>query len=140
MKKVVGIILVFFILLGSSTIYASGLPRTSLSKWYDQSFQKESARFKDATSTGALEVLSLMKDFLRESKESFTDVISSVLDDQVKRVNTSIEVEAHNLRNQIDKTVTELENSGFDEYVDKTEVEEEVRQDIEEVLANMLIE
>lgn len=140
MKKVVGIILVFCILLGFSTIYASGLPRTSLSKWYDQSFQKESGKFKDATSTGALEVLSLMKDFLRESKESFTDVISSVLDDQVKRVNTSIEVEAHNLRNQIDKTVTELENVGFDEYVDKTEVEEEVRQDIEEVLADMLIE
>ena len=42
MKKVVGIILVFCILLGSSTIYASGLPRTSLSKWYSQSFQKES--------------------------------------------------------------------------------------------------
>ncbi|WP_144510799.1 hypothetical protein [Bacillus sp. FJAT-22090] len=138
MKKVVGIVLVFFVLLGSSTIYASGLPRTSLSKWYDQSFQKESEKFKEATSIGVKEVLKEMNGFLTESKESFASIISDLLEGQVKEINSRIGARSNDIKIRIDETVTELEKVSFDEYVDKVEIEEDVRQDIEEILANVL--
>lgn len=99
---------------------------------------KESGKFEDATSTGILEVLKEMKVFLADSKENFTVVISNFLDDQVRGVSSSVETESRDLKNRLDETVTELEKVSFDEYVDKAEIEEAVRQDIEEILANVL--
>ncbi|MFJ7972073.1 hypothetical protein [Psychrobacillus sp. NPDC096389] len=138
MKKVAGIILVFCVLLGSSTIYASGLPQTSLSKWYGQSFHKESEKFKDATSSGVLEVLNEMKGFLTDSKENFTGAITQFLNGQVKEVNSNIDAKSSDIKNRIDETVNELEKVNFDEYVDKVEIEEEVLRDVEKILADVL--
>jgi len=140
MKKILGIILVFTVLLSSSTIYASGLPQNSLSKWYGQSFQKESEKFNYATLTGVIEILKEISDFLVESKESISNSVTSLLDEQVKTSKSQIENYPMETKYLLDKTANELEKVSLDEYVDKAKIEDEIRQDIEKILVDVLSE
>lgn len=44
MKKVLGIVLVFTILIGAGTIYANGNTGQNLSEWYKNAFHEESCK------------------------------------------------------------------------------------------------
>jgi len=132
MKKVVGIILVFFILLGSSTIYASGLPRTSLSKWYDQSFQKES---EGKASLAKIEMtLEGVNTFILETFESYQSTIQKAIVNQIKESKAGIEEYQQETKSQLDEVVTELKEEKIDELIDNDAIEKEIDQDIDEVL------
>ncbi|MEK5208870.1 hypothetical protein [Psychrobacillus sp. FSL H8-0510] len=132
MKKVVGIILVFFILLGSSTIYASGLPRTSLSKWYDQSFQKESEG--KASLAKVEKTFDGVNAFILETFESYQSSIQKAIENQVKESKVGIEEYQQETKSQLDEIVTELKEEEIDEYMNNEAIEKEIDQDIDEVL------
>ncbi|SFQ55716.1 hypothetical protein SAMN05421670_2683 [Psychrobacillus psychrotolerans] len=132
MKKVVGIILVFCILLGSSTIYASGLPRTSLSKWYSQSFQKESEG-----QVGLAKVEKTFEDvntFILETIKSYQTTIQEVIENQIKDSKAGIEEYQQETKSQLDEVVTELKEEKIDERIDHEAIDKEIDQDIDEVL------
>lgn len=138
MKKVVGIILVFFILLGSSTIYASGLPRTSLSKWYGQTFQDKSEAVGIATTTNIKEVLVEIKLILLEAKDNFNSEVSSFLGTQITETNSNLGGFSNDTKNSLAESVRNLEKVNFDEYMNDELLEEEIGQEIESLLADVL--
>ncbi|MGB3101959.1 MAG: hypothetical protein WBB56_08645 [Psychrobacillus psychrotolerans] len=138
MKKVVGIILVFCILLGSSTIYASGLPRTSLSKWYGQTLQDESGAVGIATTTNIKEVLVEIKLLLLESKDKFNSEVSSFLGTQITETTSNLGVFSNDTKNSLAESISNLEKVSFDEYMNDELLEEEIGQEIESLLADVL--
>lgn len=138
MKKVVGTILVFCILLGSSTIYASGLPRTSLSKWYGQTFQDESEAVGIATTTNIKEVLVEIKLLLLESKDKFNSEVSSFLGTQITETNSNLGDFSNDTKNSLAESISNLEKVSFDEYMNDELLEEEIGQEIESLLADVL--
>ena len=138
MKKVVGIILVFFVLIGSSTIYASGLPRTSLSKWYGQTYQLEREVVGVVTSTSIREVLVEIKLLLSESKNKFDSEVSSFLDTQVEETNSNLRGFSNETKDSLAESISDLEKVSFDEYMDEELVKEEVGQEVESLLADVL--
>jgi len=138
MKKVVGIILVFFVLIGSSTIYASGLPRTSLSKWYGQTYQLEREVVGVVTSTSIREVLVEIKLLLSESKDKFDSEVSSFLDTQVEETNSNLRGFSNETKDSLAESISDLEKVSFDEYMDEELVKEEVGQEVESLLADVL--
>ena len=138
MKKVVGIILVFFVLIGSSTIYASGLPRTSLSKWYGQTYQLEREVVGVVTSTSIREVLVEIKLLLSESKDKFDSEVSSFLDTQVEETNSNLRGFSNETKDSLAESISDLEEVSFDEYMDEELVKEEVGQEVESLLADVL--
>lgn len=138
MKKVVGIILVFCILLGSCTIYASGLPRTSLSKWYGQTLQDESEAVGIATTTNIKEVLVEIKLLLLESKDKFNSEVLSFLGTQITETNSNLGDFSNDTKNSLAESISNLEKVSFDEYMNDELLEEEIGQEIESLLADVL--
>ncbi|MEK5148698.1 hypothetical protein MKX53_17075 [Psychrobacillus sp. FSL K6-4615] len=138
MKKVVGIILVFCILLGSSSIYASGLPRTSLSKWYGQTLQDESGAVGIATTTNIKEVLVEIKLLLLESKDKFNSEVSSFLGTQITETTSNLGDFSNDTKNSLAESISNLEKVSFDEYMNDELLEEEIGQEIESLLADVL--
>ncbi|MFZ0576199.1 MAG: hypothetical protein WAM41_01720 [Psychrobacillus psychrotolerans] len=138
MKKVVGIILVFCILLGSSSIYASGLPRTSLSKWYGQTLQDESGAVGIATTTNIKEVLVEIKLLLLESKDKFNSEVSSFLGTQITETTSNLGDFSNDTKNSLTESISNLEKVSFDEYMNDELLEEEIGQEIESLLADVL--
>lgn len=70
LKKILGIFLVFTLLVGAGTIYASGNPGQNLSEWYKNAFHKESEKLGAATATGMILVLKEVNIFVKESKKA----------------------------------------------------------------------
>lgn len=133
MKKVIGTILIFLVLLGSSTIYASGLPQISLSKWYGQSFQEESEAFEVVTSKSIKEILMEMKLFLTTTNEKLDVDVSTFLDTQLEATNSNLEGFSNETKSSLAESIKDLEKVSFDEYMD-----EELEQEVEGLLADVL--
>lgn len=132
LKKVVGIILVFFVLLGSSTIYASGLPRNSLSKWYDQSFQKES---EGKVALDKVEkTFEEVNTFILETLESYQTTIQEIIEYQIKDSKAGIREYQQEVKSQLDDADFELKEEKIGDYIDNEAIEKEIDQDIDEVL------
>lgn len=138
MKKVIGTILIFLILLGSSTIYASGLPQISLSKWYGQSFQEESEAFEVVTSKSIKEILMEMNLFLTTTNQKLD--VSTFLDTQVEATNSNLEGFSNETKSSLAESIKDLEKVSFDEYIDEELIKEEVEQEVEGLLADVLSE
>ena len=140
MKKVIGTILIFLVLLGSSTIYASGLPQISLSKWYGQSFQEESEAFEVVTSKSIKEILMEMKLFLTTTNEKLDVDVSTFLDTQLEATNSNLEGFSNETKSSLAESIKDLEKVSFDEYIDEELIKEEVEQEVEGLLADVLSE
>ncbi|MER2169201.1 hypothetical protein SAMN04487786_2960 [Paenisporosarcina quisquiliarum] len=138
MKKVIGTILIFLVLLGSSTIYASGLPQISLSKWYGQSFQEESEAFEVVTSKSIKEILMEMKLFLTTTNEKLDVDVSTFLDTQLEATNSNLEGFSNETKSSLAESIKDLEKVSFDEYMDEELIKEEVEQEVEGLLADVL--
>lgn len=138
MKKVIGTILIFLVLLGSSTIYASGLPQISLSKWYGQSFQEESEAFEVVTSKSIKEILMEMKLFLTTTNEKLDVDVSTFLDTQLEATNSNLEGFSNETKSSLAESIKDLEKVSFDEYMDEELIKEEVEQEVEGLLAGVL--
>lgn len=138
MKKVIGTILLFLVLLGSSTIYASGLPQISLSKWYGQSFQEESEAFEVVTSKSIKEILMEMNLFLTTTNEKLDVDVSTFLDTQVEATNSNLEGFSNETKSSLAESIKDLEKVSFDEYMDEELIKEEVEQEVEGLLAGVL--
>jgi hypothetical protein len=138
MKKVIGTILIFLVLLGSSTIYASGLPQISLSKWYGQSFQEESEAFEVVTSKSIKEILMEMKLFLTTTNEKLDVDVSTFLDTQLEATNSNLEGFSNETKSSLAESIKDLEKVSFDEYMDDELIKEEVEQEVEGLLADVL--
>ncbi|MCK1997344.1 hypothetical protein MPH47_08930 [Psychrobacillus psychrodurans] len=138
MKKVIGTILIFLVLLGSSTIYASGLPQISLSKWYGQSFQEESEAFEVVTSKSIKEILMEMKLFLTTTDEKLDVDVSTFLDTQVEATNSNLEGFSNETKRSLAESIKDLEKVSFDEYMDEELIKEELEQEVEGLLADVL--
>lgn len=138
MKKVIGTILIFLVLLGSSTIYASGFPQISLSKWYGQSFQEESEAFEVVTSKSIKEILMEMKLFLTTTNEKLDVDVSTFLDTQLEATNSNLEGFSNETKSSLAESIKDLEKVSFDEYMDEELIKEEVEQEVEGLLADVL--
>ena len=138
MKKVIGTILIFLVLLGSSTIYASGLSQISLSKWYGQSFQEESEAFEVVTSKSIKEILMEMKLFLTTTNEKLDVDVSTFLDTQLEATNSNLEGFSNETKSSLAESIKDLEKVSFDEYMDEELIKEEVEQEVEGLLADVL--
>lgn len=138
MKKVIGTILIFLVLLESSTIYASGLPQISLSRWYGQSFQEESEAFEVVTSKSIKEILMEMKLFLTTTNEKLDVDVSTFLDTQVEATNSNLEGFSNETKRSLAESIKDLEKVSFDEYMDEELIKEEVEIEVEGLLADVL--
>ena len=126
------------VLLSASTIYASGISQQSLSKWYGQSFMKESEKFEDATAIGIIAILKEIKNSNLESKESINEEIKSFLEIQATESKTNLENITNETKTHIGDTEKELENVSFDGYVDEDVIKEEIGQEIKSILTDVL--
>jgi len=137
MKKNLGIFLVFTLLVGAGTIYASGHPGQNLSEWYKKAFQKESESLGAETATGMNLIFKEVTAFLKESKKDIDDAIAGISGSQVNDAKTSIERQQTETINNLNATVTELENVNFDEYVEKQNIEAQIDQDFEQMVEDV---
>ncbi|MBO0588890.1 hypothetical protein [Sporosarcina sp. E16_8] len=140
MKKVLGIVLLFTLLLSAGKIYASGNPAQNLSDWYKNSFQKESGKLAVATTAGMLVVFKEVNSFVKESKKSIEDALASFGDDKMKEAESGIEEYQSNALNSLSDTVAGLENVNFDDYVDKLNIEAEMDKDFENMVEELFSE
>lgn len=140
LKKFLGIIIASTVLLSAGSIYANVDAAANLSKWYENSFQKESAKLGATTAIGILKTFEHVNDFLDESKREIASSLQSFTGTRVNEVESEIEQYQNDIESQIDTTVTELEKENFDDYAEKAKVEEEIEQDIENILEEVLSE
>ncbi|SES30939.1 hypothetical protein [Psychrobacillus sp. OK032] len=134
MKKIIGTIVLFAVLLSASTIYASGLPQNTLSKWYGQSFEKESGSKREFVSSDIENTFEEVNTFLLETLESFQSSIAGIIDNQIKESKAGIEGYQQDTKSQLDQSVAELKKVNLEDYVDNEKIENKIDQDIEEVL------
>ncbi|MEK4406339.1 hypothetical protein MKZ26_18435 [Sporosarcina sp. FSL K6-6792] len=140
MKKILGIFLVFTLLVGAGTIYASGNPGQNLSEWYKNAFHKESEKLGAATATGMILVLKEVNIFVKESKKSIDDALGSFRDDKVKEAESGIEKYQADTINSLNATVVQLENVNFDDYVDKQNIEAQIDQEFDQMVEDVFSE
>ncbi|MDF2067310.1 hypothetical protein [Bacillus sp. Cr_A10] len=133
-KKIIGTIVLLGVLLSASTIYASGLPQNTLSKWYGQTLVKESGSKREFVSSDIDKTFKEVNIFLLETLESFESSILGMISNQIKESKASIEGYQQDTKSQLDQSVTELKEVNLEDYVDKEKIEYEIDQDIEEVL------
>jgi len=131
MKKILGFVLVFTLLIGAGTIYADADPGQNLSEWYKNEFRKESEKLAAATATGLIVVFKEVNVFVNESKKSIDDALASFRDDKVKEAESGIEKYQADTINSLNATVIQLENVNFDDYVDKQNIEAQIDQEFE---------
>jgi len=131
MKKILGFVLVFTLLIGAGTIYANANPGQNLSEWYKNVFHKESEMLGAATATGMILVFKEVNDFVKESKKDIDDALASFRDDKVKEAESGIEKYQADTINSLNATVIQLENVNFDDYVDKQDIEAQIDQEFE---------
>lgn len=139
-KKAIGFILVFSVLLGSSTIYASGIPEASFSKWYGNAFKKESEVSKEATTSGIKGILKEVDIFLQERKENVNSSISFFVKEKTDKTNSRITEQKGSIKEKVQTTVAELEKANFDNYPNEQQVKEEINAEAEIILENLLNE
>lgn len=133
-KKIIGTIVLVIVLLSTSTIYASGLPQNSLSKWYGQTFVKESGSEREVVKSDINKTFEEFNNFLSESMESFESTINGIIDNQIGVTKARIEGYQQDTKTQLNRAVTELQEVNLDDYVDHEKIENEIDQEIEEVL------
>ena len=131
MKKILGFVLVFTLLIGAGTIYASTNPGQNLSEWYKNAFHNESEKLGAATANGLIMVLKEVNVFVNESKKSIDDALVNFRDDKVKESESSIEKYQTDTINSLNATAIQLENINFDDYVDKQDIEAQIDQEFE---------
>lgn len=140
MKKILGFVLVFTLLIGAGTIYANANPGQNLSEWYKNAFHKESEKLGTATATGMILVFKEVNDFVKESKKDIDDVLASFRDDKVKEAESVIEKYQADTINSLNATVIQLENVNFDDYVDKQDIEAQIDQEFEKMVEDVFSE
>lgn len=140
MKKIIGIIIASTVLLSAGTIYANVDSATRLSNWYERSFQKESSKLGAETAVGLTRTLGQVKVFIVESKEFIDQSILNFTVDRVKEVAAEIRKVQNDTENRLDQTVSELKKENFDDYAENANIEEELNQSFEEILADVLSE
>jgi len=140
MKKILGIVLVFTLLIGVGTIYANGNPGQNLSEWYKNAFHKESGKLGAATATGMILVFKEVNAVVKESKKSIDNALASFRDDKVKEAESGIEKYQADTISSLNATVAELENVNFDDYVDKLNIEAQIDQDFEQMVEDVFSE
>lgn len=140
MKKILGFVLVFTLLIGVGTIYASGNPGQNLSQWYKNAFHKESEKLGAATATGLIMVFKEVNVFVNESQKSIDDALASFRDDKVKEAESGIEKYQADTINSLNATVNKLENVNFNDYVDKQNIEAQIDQEFEKMVEDVFSE
>lgn len=140
MKKILGFVLVFTLLIGAGTIYASGNPGQNLFQWYKNAFHKESEKLGAATATGMILVLKEVNVFVKESKKSIDDALASFRDDKVKEAESGIEKYQADTINSLNATVNKLENVNFNDYMDKQYIEAQIDQEFEKMVEDVFSE
>ena len=111
------------------------MPRTSLSKWYDQSFQKESE-----VKVGLAKIETTFKElntFILESIESYTSTIQEAIENQTKKSKARIEAYQQETKSQLDEVVTDLNEEKIGDRMDNEVIEGKIDQDIDEVLTEV---
>ena len=133
-KKIISTIVLITMLLTASTIYASGIPQNSLSKWYGQSFQKEREVKRSTISSDIIQTFEEVNIFLLESILSYESTIEGIQDKQLDKTRAGIGRYQHDIKSRLNQTVTELQKVNFNDYAEIANIEEEIDQNIEEVL------
>lgn len=133
-KKIIGTIVLVIVLLSTSTIYASGLPQNSLSKWYGQTFVKESGSEREVVTSDIEKTFEELNIFLLETLESFESSIVGIIDNQIKESKDGIKAYQQDSKSQLNQAVTELKEVKLDDHIDNEKIVNEIDQDIEEVL------
>lgn len=133
-KKIIGTIVLVIVLLSTSTIYASGLPQNSLSKWYGQTFVKESGNEREVVTSDIEKTFEELNIFLLETLESFESSIVGIIDNQIKESKDGIKAYQQDSKSQLNQAVTELKEVKLDDHIDNEKIVNEIDQDIEEVL------
>jgi len=140
MKKVLGIFLVFTLLVGAGTIYASSNSGQKLSEWYKDTFHKESEKLGASTANGMILVLKEVNAVVKESKKNIDDTLASFRDGKVNDAESGIEKYQAETINSLNATVAELENVNFDEHVDKLNIEAQIDQEFEQMVEDVFSE
>lgn len=139
-KRAIGFILIFSVLLGSSTIYASGVPEASFSKWYGHAFKKESEIFKEVTTSSLKEIGREVNNFLQETQENVTSSITFFVKEEMDKTNSRITQQEKSIQEELQATVVDLENANFDNYPDEQKMKEEINAEVEVILEDLLNE
>ncbi len=140
MKKILGTLLLFTLLVSAGTIYANGNPAQNLLDWYENSLQKKSEELGVATATGMIVVFKEVNSFLKESKKDTDTAIVNVSDQQVIEAKAGIEAYQFETSKDLNETVAELKDVNFDNYVDGLNIEAEIERDFEKMIEEVFNE
>ena len=137
-KNRLGILLLFTVILFSGFVYANVQAASTLSNWYTDAHQKEDERISSTAEAGVWTTFKQLKSFITEVKENATTAIEKSRNKQVDESKANVETVVTRMKEQVNQTVTDLENENFDEYVRNRNIEEEIEQDVATMLAEIL--
>lgn len=136
-KKRIGTLIIIAIFLCAGNFYAN-VNAAALSNWYIQSVQKEDDKLGSAVKSRAWTSIKHLESFLFAEKANADSAIEETRNKQVKEAKSAIDELLNDMTNQFNKTVTELEKENFDHYVENRNIDKEIEQDVETILADVL--
>ncbi|QUW21231.1 hypothetical protein JSQ81_15655 [Sporosarcina sp. Marseille-Q4063] len=139
-KNRIGISLLITVILCLGFVYANVQAASTLSKWYTDTFQKEDEILSSTLETGVWTTFKRLGVFIAEAKQDAITAIEESRNKQVEESTANIEALVTDMKEQIDQTVTELDEENFDAFVERRNIEEEIERDVATMLAEILDE
>ena len=139
-KKKIGTLIIITVFLCAGTIYANVNAAATLSNWYTKSSQKEDDKIGLAVEPRVWTSFKQLESFLFAAKGNADSAIEKNRNKQVKEAKSAIDELLADMKNQFNDTVIELEKDTFDYYVENRNIDEEIEQDVENILAEVLSE
>lgn len=134
--------LAFVMLVGTGTIYASLDPEKQFSRWYNKSLEEETNQIATYSSNELSLSLKAFDHILRETAEEGNVSIQQVKVEQTDEATKSIESHKEQYLEQLDDSVVDFKEKGYEEHVHKAKerqtekTEEEIEALLSEVLNN----
>lgn len=141
-KKTTVTTLAFVMLVGAGTIYANLDPEKQFSRWYNQSLEEKTDQIATYSSKELSRSLEAFDRFLQETAEEGNVSIQQVKVEQTNEATESIESHKEQYLEQLDDSVVDFKEKGYEEHVNKAKetqaekTEEEVEALLSEVLNN----
>lgn len=136
-KNRLGILLLFTVILFSGFIFANVQAASTLSDWYTETIHKED-EVNSTLENGIWTSFKELGEFLVEAKEHATTLIEKSRTIQVDESKANLDTAVTRIKEQVNQTVTDLENEDFDAYVNSRNIEDEIEQEVVTMLEEIL--
>lgn len=141
MRRILSVGILVFLLVGAgTTIFAKSNTAQNIFDWYEGEFQQKSKDFGSIAAGELLTSLNNFNQFVTGSEKSLDAMFAVLFDEKTSDTQSNIEMQHAKLVNELNETVTELQQGDSDEYVDKLNIEAELTMEVEKILEELLNE